>query len=788
MAENGLSTSGAFKGNAGRFMIPVVLFLQLTVALAGLTYALRGPNWDSLWLCLLLGLVLAWSLAFLHQPVYKSVILLIAVGFLYILLVPGGLGGKLAALALGGVRWMLGLLPFYFGQKIDIFQIVASERNLSYSLFVIVQRLQLWIKAMGSGKPAFDPLAATLAWNGLVWIVAIWAGWMVETRQNALLAVFPSVLLSLGTLSSGQHMYNGLYVMLGLTLMLLAIVQQSRRQQSWISCGIAFPANKGRQIIKFSLLVTILLVILSASLSSLSAQRIFRWIDELRNPPVQQQDSLAQSLGIMPAGTPVQDKFQAVRKPGLPREHLIGLGPELSSRMVMTVKVNNLAALSAGDQPLPLYWRGFTYDDYNGHGWSSSATKDYSMAANTTFQADRAQGHLAITEVFFPVESLGGTVYAAGDPVRVNSDSEAAWRSSGDLFGIQTATHSAYEVVSLVPVADDATLRRSGEIYPDWVRQRFLALPAEVPDRVKVLAIRLTATGITPYNRAVAIEDYLRTYPYSLDVPIPPPQFDVTDYFLFDLKKGYCDYFATSMVVMARLAGIPARLAIGYATGTYNLNSKRFSVTEADAHSWAELYFPGIGWIPFEATPSYPALDRQLPLPVETPAPGGNLPVRSTRIGLQANLLWFLVLATALSLVTVPGVVWFILTGVRLILLPEPVSDFEIYQQMKRMAVRLGAHMESGDTPYEFLAAFSAALQNLTSQGIPMPLITRLMVDTQTVIVTIVQNRYQASGYSGRRIVHEWLDLRWRLWLAWALGTFGKIGFSRHSQIGSFVG
>ena len=123
-----------------------------------------------------------------------------------------------------------------------------------------------------------------------------------------------------------------------------------------------------------------------------------------------------------------------------------------------------------------------------------------------------------------------------------------------------------------------SALRQSGENYPDWVSQRFLALPAEVPDRVKALAIRLTASGITPYDRAVAIEEYLRTYPIYLDVPYPPPQRDVTDYFLFDLKKGYCDYFATAMVVLARGAGIPARLAIGYATGTYILNSKRFSV------------------------------------------------------------------------------------------------------------------------------------------------------------------------------------------------------------------
>ena len=232
-------------------------------------------------------------------------------------------------------------------------------------------------------------------------------GWW-SLVKNALLAVLPAVMLSLGTLSMGQHMSNGLYLMLGLTILLLAVVQQNQRQKSWRTGGIAFPANKGGQILNFALLVTILLVFLSASLSSLSAQRIRSWIDELRKPAPQSHSLLAKSLGILPEGTPVPDEFQAVRNPGLPRDHLIGSGPELSSRVVMTVKVENLAALSQGNQPLPLYWRGWTYDIYTGHGWSSSETTDYSIAANAPVQGDHAADHIAIKEEFFPVESLGG--------------------------------------------------------------------------------------------------------------------------------------------------------------------------------------------------------------------------------------------------------------------------------------------------------------------------------------------------------------------------------------------
>jgi transglutaminase-like putative cysteine protease len=81
---------------------------------------------------------------------------------------------------------------------------------------------------------------------------------------------------------------------------------------------------------------------------------------------------------------------------------------------------------------------------------------------------------------------------------------------------------------------------------------------------VLALARDLTATEPTPFDRARAIEAYLRTYPYTLDLPSPKLDRDVVDYFLFDLRQGYCDYYATSMVVLARAAGLPARLAVGY--------------------------------------------------------------------------------------------------------------------------------------------------------------------------------------------------------------------------------
>jgi hypothetical protein len=762
-----------------------VLFSLLTVAIADITAALKGPDLAALWFSMLAGMLLAWSLATLRPPKYQAVLILVLGGSLYLLLVPGGLSSKLALFSGGGIRWLLGLNPYYYGEKTDARQLAILLFNLNQNTEILVTRLQIWLTAFASGKPIFDPLAATMVWNGCAWIVASWAGWMVETYENALLAALPALLLSLGTLSSVQHMVPGLYLLLGLTLLLLGAEKQERRQKDWNSNGMAYPTRKGRQIINSTLVITVALVLFSNAVQSLSAERIRQWMDELRRPASRQSGNLAQSLGIVPEGTPVPDVFRAVRSPGLPREHLIGAGPELSSRVVMTVNVSKLADISQGGQPLPIYWRGFTYDFYTGQGWSSSDTTNAQIAANTAIQSDQMADHILIREDIFPVEDLGGNVYAAGEPVRLNLQSEVAWRSTGDLFGLQIQAKSAYEVFSLIPVVDEQTLKQAGITYPDWVVQRFLTLPAEVPERVKDLALRLTASAITPYERAVAIQNYLRSYPYTLDVPIPPAQRDITDYFLFDLKKGYCDYFATAMVVLARAAGIPARLAIGYATGDFNLNSKRFIVSEADAHSWAEIYFPGTGWVPFEATPSRPVLTRSQPIQSDTNQTS-IYPVKATGKVQKNNPAWLLFPETLAALLALFGIFWISVDGYRLRRLSEMGAAVEVYRRLLRHAERLGVVIEPGITPYEFSQALRTRIVDLSARGVQAAIKPDLAEDVREIVDGIVFTSFRKNS-SGSRLTVQWQRLRWQLWLVWVWKTIGCTRTNEHSQTGESV-
>ena len=137
---------------------------------------------------------------------------------------------------------------------------------------------------------------------------------------------------------------------------------------------------------------------------------------------------------------------------------------------------------------------------------------------------------------------------------------------------------------------------------------RFLQLPDTLPERVKLLAEEITASSESVYDKARAIETYFgrNGFRYETeDVPVPVEGQDYVDQFLFETKFGYCDNFSTSMVVMLRSVGIPARWVKGFASGEEIARENQirtYEVTNNDAHSWVEAYIDGVGWMPFEPT------------------------------------------------------------------------------------------------------------------------------------------------------------------------------------------
>ncbi len=278
MAEHGLERSftatvrRAWRGE--KLVTLLLLFVLLTAAAAGVTAVLTGPDWASLWESLLIGLLLGWALAILRWPAWRSALLVAGLGLLFCLLFAGGLNGKLLAV-IDQLFRLAGQLPAWLKtREIDLSPFGSAGQELGASIGVVLERVVVWLSDLMAGQAAFDPVAAGIVWSLVVWLVAAWAGWVVEAGYSALIAVLPALGLNLATLSYGRSSSATVYLLLGLTLLLVGVVQYAHQQQGWEQTKVAYPQRKGRQIGYAALGIATLLVALSVILSSISLKRI----------------------------------------------------------------------------------------------------------------------------------------------------------------------------------------------------------------------------------------------------------------------------------------------------------------------------------------------------------------------------------------------------------------------------------------------------------------------------------------------------------------------------------
>jgi transglutaminase-like putative cysteine protease len=267
----------------------------------------------------------------------------------------------------------------------------------------------------------------------------------------------------------------------------------------------------------------------------------------------------------------------------------------------------------------PVYLRTATYDVYNGRGFERSegtrrqvAPGDPLFATATPERPSEADAFELETIAIRMHQTLGRNLFTAGAPLRVFAPI-VIHESSGQpvLGGIEAANPvgagQGYQVDVAISQATAAQLAAAGTDYPAVVRDLYLDTPGLTP-RVAELARQVTEGAATPYEQADALADFLHSDPrfsYSRVAPAPSPDQDLVDFFLFDenSRTGYCQYYASAMVIMARSLGLPARVAVGFAPGE-RLEDDTYLVREANAHAWAEIFFPGYGWQIFEATKS----------------------------------------------------------------------------------------------------------------------------------------------------------------------------------------
>ncbi|MFC6724138.1 transglutaminase domain-containing protein, partial [Halobium palmae] len=248
------------------------------------------------------------------------------------------------------------------------------------------------------------------------------------------------------------------------------------------------------------------------------------------------------------------------------------------------------------------YWGTAAYDRYTGSGWvRTGEAEPYESRLAGPPGEDRE-----IRQRVTAKDRLN-SVPSAWKPVEVDGSLADRTEVTGQGFLRPTGTlraNESYTVVSEAPEFTEEDLRESDDDYPALVEEAYLQLPESTSDRVRERAAEVTAGESSTYDEAVAVEAYLESNKqYSLTVD--KPEGDVADAFLFEMESGYCVYYATTMVVMLRSEGIPARFVTGYTSGQ-RVSEDGYVVRGLDSHAWVQVYFPETGWVNFDPTPGGP--------------------------------------------------------------------------------------------------------------------------------------------------------------------------------------
>jgi len=271
-----------------------------------------------------------------------------------------------------------------------------------------------------------------------------------------------------------------------------------------------------------------------------------------------------------------------------------------------------------------IHWRGVAFDRYSKGQWSrlntaprtqqtleESPTRDrryllWDGPARPARAIDELQTHLVRQDIWLdPLDS--DVLFGASTPRIVEYPHTLRPRKTivehNDEIRIEHGSTVHYTVWSQLVGPTSEELRAASGTLPE-IYQSYLQLPPEITGRTRNLARTLTAGLTNPYDKAMAIKSWLASnLSYTLVLADPGPQ-EPVDFFLFDRKKGHCEYFASAFAVLARAAGIPTRQVNGFLGGEWNEYQGYVAVRAGDAHSWDEVYFPGAGWITVDPTPS----------------------------------------------------------------------------------------------------------------------------------------------------------------------------------------
>ncbi|MCB9422275.1 MAG: transglutaminase domain-containing protein [Ardenticatenaceae bacterium] len=656
-------------------------------------------------------------------------------------------------------RWFAGWQPF--------------SQYLRQNSALLFDRMASWFRAVINGGSSKETIMFAFGLGIAAWFLTAITSWNIYRQQKAL----PAMLLMGIALAAngyfGQANLLWLILFVGLSAGLIALNHLNSLERTWTQNHVDYSDQIRLDFYVHAGAIGLILFALSAALPGLNMNKLALAFQN--QPAVQQAEQTLERLfaGVRQPRRPVPAPDGAGGSGLLPRAYLLGNPPELSETVVMTAVVtlpNDLPQTALSGH----HWRALSYNVYTGQGWALSEERQEELAANTPIELPPDAAQLEIQQTVHWVLDDRIARYSLGFPRQFDQAVTVSWRGLTDLSRVQRVSGETeqYYLLSQISAATPEQLRQTGigETFnaqiPPVILARYTQLPDSLPQRVQELAEEVGGSQPTAYDQAHALELFLRQYPYSLDVELPPKGTDPVDFFLFDLQKGYCDYYASTMAVMARSLGLPARIATGYLVQPADANGMQ-TIYEINGHSWAEVYFPEYGWIEFEPTAAFPSpqdnilLSTAVPNPEPTnPPPAIPPPAPQEPVWLQLWRGWrWILLAMAFGIGCWLWQRWQKQLAGR-------DSVIWAYGRLQHHAAKLDIPLYPSQTPDEFTAVFLASINRYANKPRLQPLIERIRPHIETLNTLFIRRRYGQKTDTGMvTALKSWQRIRRPLWL-----------------------
>jgi transglutaminase-like putative cysteine protease len=434
----------------------------------------------------------------------------------------------------------------------------------------------------------------------LTWVIGYVSTWFILRKRNAWVAVFlggVAILVNLSNLPGNYYYYFGLYLLAAIFL----IIQTRMARHHYLA---GHSTGFTRQSLLYLASPLLIIIMLAGYISWVTPEGRFPQLQTMIATSTLWKRDIEESKLNLFSAIPAK---QALSTTSSRRDLPFKKEWHQSERVDFVVESER-----------PSYWRIGVYDTYTSQGWESSPTGEYFLRQEVPWmdtEALREQDMITYTvtaNMKTDVLLDAGGFISSDMPVLMHVGEE------DDVMAITVprvlSPGERYSVKSFI-YSKGGDLSRAGENYPESIKSVYLQLPPELPEDIRRLSENITMKAKTPYDKVVAINNYLSRIPYKEEIEAPPKGDDGVNFFLFNQRSGYCLYYASAMAVMLRCVDVPSRVAVGYLPGDPAEEKGKYILRDRHYHTWTQVYFQGYGWIDLEATPS----STESPVTIRTP-------------------------------------------------------------------------------------------------------------------------------------------------------------------------